>query len=60
MNDFQSTNQLTILSAQTWHEPADVERALDESLENLQLDYGINIRYPLKLMRETEQIPIFS
>ncbi|KAI1444068.1 aldo-keto reductase [Annulohypoxylon stygium] len=25
--------------AQTWHEPADVERALDESLENLQLDY---------------------
>ncbi|KAI0834344.1 NADP-dependent oxidoreductase domain-containing protein [Hypoxylon sp. FL0890] len=25
--------------AQTWHEPADVERALDESLKNLQLDY---------------------
>ncbi|KAI2634224.1 NADP-dependent oxidoreductase domain-containing protein [Hypomontagnella submonticulosa] len=25
--------------AQTWHEPIDVERALDESLKNLQLDY---------------------
>ncbi|KAI1759680.1 NADP-dependent oxidoreductase domain-containing protein [Hypoxylon sp. FL1150] len=24
---------------QTWHEPADVERALDESLRDLQLDY---------------------
>ncbi|XDG08717.1 hypothetical protein ABKA04_008332 [Annulohypoxylon sp. FPYF3050] len=46
--------------AQTWHEPADVERALDESLENLQLDYvdlylmhwqplidyGLSKRYP--------------
>lgn len=25
--------------AQTWHEPADVERALDVSLNDLQLDY---------------------
>ncbi|KAI1209725.1 aldo-keto reductase [Annulohypoxylon truncatum] len=25
--------------AQTWHKPADVERALNESLKNLQLDY---------------------
>lgn len=25
--------------AQTWHKPADVERALDESLRDLQLDY---------------------
>uniref|UniRef100_L7J3E5 Aldo-keto reductase n=1 Tax=Pyricularia oryzae (strain P131) TaxID=1143193 RepID=L7J3E5_PYRO1 len=26
--------------AQTWHEPGDVERGLDLSLRNLQLDYG--------------------
>ncbi|KAK3904932.1 NADP-dependent oxidoreductase domain-containing protein [Staphylotrichum tortipilum] len=26
--------------AQTWHEPGDVERALDLSLKNLQLEYG--------------------
>lgn len=28
--------------AQTWHEPADVERALDLSLKDLQLDYGMS------------------
>jgi hypothetical protein len=26
--------------AQTWHDPKDVERALDVSLGDLQLDYG--------------------
>jgi aryl-alcohol dehydrogenase-like predicted oxidoreductase len=26
--------------AQTWHDPKDVERALDVSLKDLQLDYG--------------------
>ncbi|PKY00545.1 hypothetical protein P168DRAFT_299936 [Aspergillus campestris IBT 28561] len=30
---------VTTKLAQTWHEPADVERALDTSLELLQLDY---------------------
>jgi len=27
-------------SAQTWHDPADVEEALDRSLRDLGLDYG--------------------
>ncbi|KAI1660619.1 NADP-dependent oxidoreductase domain-containing protein [Daldinia decipiens] len=30
---------MTSKLAQTWHDPSDVARALDESLENLQLDY---------------------
>ncbi|KAK4118644.1 Aldo/keto reductase [Parathielavia appendiculata] len=29
-----------VCRAQTWHEPMDVERALDVSLKDLQLDYG--------------------
>lgn len=28
------------LRAQTWHDPSDVEEALDQSLRALQLDYG--------------------
>jgi aryl-alcohol dehydrogenase-like predicted oxidoreductase len=28
------------LRAQTWHNPSDVEEALDQSLKTLQLDYG--------------------
>ncbi|KAF3056226.1 Alcohol dehydrogenase [NADP(+)] [Daldinia childiae] len=35
--------------AQTWHDPSDVARALDESLVNLQLDYGIRTPQTLKL-----------
>lgn len=27
-------------SAQTWHEPSDVQRALEVTLKDLQLDYG--------------------
>ena len=27
-------------SAQTWHDPADVEEAIDRSLQDLSLDYG--------------------
>ncbi|RYP91138.1 hypothetical protein DL770_002746 [Monosporascus sp. CRB-9-2] len=35
-------DQLFVTSklSQTWHDPADVERALDVSLKDLQLDYG--------------------
>ena len=29
-----------VYSAQTWHDPADVEEALDRSLRDLGLDYG--------------------
>lgn len=35
-----SHNILRLIRAQTWHDPADVERALDVSLRDLQLDYG--------------------
>lgn len=27
-------------SAQTWHEPADVQKALEQSLKDLQMEYG--------------------
>jgi alcohol dehydrogenase (NADP+) len=30
--------------SQTWHQPADVERALDQSLRDLGLDYGMSYR----------------
>ncbi|RFU79590.1 aldo-keto reductase [Trichoderma arundinaceum] len=37
--------------AQTWHEPADVRRALEQTLEDLQMDYGNTIQL-LSIMRD--------
>lgn len=36
-----STNNAMLFRAQTWHDPADVERALEVTLKDLQLDYGM-------------------
>jgi len=34
---------LTGFSAQSWHEPGDVEEALNQSLKSLGLEYGLDL-----------------
>ncbi|KFY81145.1 hypothetical protein V499_00079 [Pseudogymnoascus sp. VKM F-103] len=46
---------VTTKLAQTWHNPSDVEEALDQSLKTLQLDYDTKPVIDLELSREYPQ-----
>ncbi|KAK2781058.1 hypothetical protein FQN53_000820 [Emmonsiellopsis sp. PD_33] len=45
---------ITTKLSQTWHDPSDVEEALDRSLNALQLDYGLSNFNILKMKRVLE------
>ncbi|OBT83586.1 hypothetical protein VE02_07995 [Pseudogymnoascus sp. 03VT05] len=45
---------VTTKLAQTWHNPSDVEEALDQSLKTLQLDYGVSNFSIIKIKRILE------